>query len=116
MLSIDGYVVECTGDNIFIVSGGKMFTPPCDLGSLEGITQKAVIELAQKRGIEFEYKKMFPDEICGADECFLTGTAAEIIPVIKVDDRIIGTGEPGEVARVLRQDFRELTKVDGVEY
>ena len=116
MLSIDGYVVECTGDNIFIVSGGKIMTPPCDLGSLEGITQKAVIELARKRGIEAEYEKMLPDAICEADECFLTGTAAEIIPVVEVDGKIVGTGKPGEITRMLRQDFRELTKVDGVEY
>ncbi len=116
MLSVEGYVAECTGDNIFVVNNGGLFTPPFEHGSLEGITQKAVIELAKKRGIKTEFKKMFPNEILEAEECFLTGTAAEIIPVVKLDGRNIGTGKPGGITTQLLQDFRELTKTDGVEY
>ncbi|MFQ5952438.1 MAG: branched-chain-amino-acid transaminase [Candidatus Omnitrophota bacterium] len=117
MLTIDGYAVECTGDNIFIVSGGKLITPESGLGALTGITQKAVIELAKKRGIKTEWdSEMSLEKIYGASECFLTGTAAEIIPVIKISEHVIGDGKPGEVARALLKDFRELAKVDGVEY
>lgn len=116
MLSVDGYVVECTGDNIFIVSGGKIYTPPCEMGSLEGITQKAVMDLAVKRGIEVSFKKMLPEEVCGADECFLTGTAAEIIPVIKIGDKAIGNGKPGTMTKQLLEDFRKITKIDGIKY
>ncbi|RKY42248.1 MAG: branched-chain-amino-acid transaminase [Candidatus Makaraimicrobium thalassicum] len=116
MLSIEGYVTECTGDNIFIVRDGKLMTPPCDLGSLEGITQKAVIELALKRDISTEYKEMLPEELCQAEECFLTGTAAEVIPVVKIDEKAIGTGKPGRITKQLRRDFGKLTETDGVEY
>ncbi len=116
MLTIDGYVIECTGDNIFIVKDGKLVTPPCEFGSLEGITQKIVIELADKIGIKTEYKKMFPDEVLGAGECFLTGTAAEIIPVVSIDGRSIGSGRPGEITRKLLKDFQELTKSSGTAY
>lgn len=116
MLSVEGYVAECTGDNIFIVNNGELYTPPFEHGSLEGITQKAVIELAKKRGIKTEFRKMLPTEILEAEECFLTGTAAEIIPVVQLDGRNIGTGKPGEITTQLLQDFRELTKAEGVEY
>ena len=116
MLSVEGYIAECTGENVFVVNNGELFTPPFEHGALEGITQKAVIELAGKRGIKTEFKKMFPTEILEAEECFLTGTAAEIIPVVKLDGRDIGTGKPGKITTQLLQDFRELTKTDGVEY
>ena len=116
MLSVEGYVAECTGDNIFIVKNGELFTPPFEHGSLEGITQKAVIELADKRGIKTEFRKMLPTEVLEAEECFLTGTAAEIIPVVKLDGRNIGTGKPGKITTELLQDFRELTKTEGEEY
>ncbi|MFH1665398.1 MAG: branched-chain-amino-acid transaminase [Candidatus Omnitrophota bacterium] len=116
MLSIEGYVVECTGDNIFIVKDGKLATPPCDLGSLEGITQEAVIELAKKRGIVTEFCKMLPEELYGAEECFLTGTAAEIIPVVRISGKLIGTGKPGKITKQMLADFRKLTGVEGVGY
>lgn len=116
MLTVDGYVVECTGDNIFILKGGKIFTPPAELGALEGITQDAVIELAEKKGIKVERKIMLPEEISASDECFLTGTAAEIIPVIKIDGQNIGNGKPGPVTKALLRDFRKLTQTDGTEY
>ncbi|MDP8258779.1 MAG: branched-chain-amino-acid transaminase [Candidatus Aadella gelida] len=116
MLSVDGYAVECTGDNIFIVTGGKIYTPPCEMGSLEGITQDAVMDIARKDGIEVSFKKMLPEEVYEADECFLTGTAAEIIPVIKIEDKTIGNGKPGEVTKRLLEEFRKITKIDGIKY
>jgi branched-chain amino acid aminotransferase len=75
-----------------------------------------VIELARKRGIETEYKKMLPGELLKADECFLTGTAAEIIPVVKVEDKAIGAGKPGPVYKQLLADFRKVTETEGVQY
>ncbi|MBD3425727.1 MAG: branched-chain-amino-acid transaminase [Candidatus Omnitrophica bacterium] len=116
MLDIDGYITECTGDNIFLVKEGKLFTPPAELGALEGVTQDLVIELAANRGIGTEYKKMYPEELEKADECFLTGTAAEIIPVIKVGEKVIGTGKPGEIYKQLLGDFRKITETEGVGY
>ncbi len=116
MLTMEGYVVECTGDNIFIVKNGRLITPPSEIGALEGVTQDAVIRLAKKREIETEFKRMFPDEIFKADECFLTGTAAEIIPVIKIDDKTIGNGKPGPMTKQLLADFKEVVKTDGVAY
>ena len=116
MLTLDGYIVECTGDNIFVVKNGKLLTPPSDIGALKGVTQDAIIELAEKRGIHTEFKKMFPQELFEADECFLTGTAAEIVPVIKVDDNVIGNGTPGETTKTLRRDYKKLTEVEGARY
>ncbi|MGB2601850.1 MAG: branched-chain-amino-acid transaminase [Candidatus Omnitrophota bacterium] len=116
MLDIDGYIAECTGDNIFLVKDGKLYTPPSDLGALEGVTQDLVIELAKKRGIGTEYKKMYPEELLNADECFLTGTAAEVIPVVKLDDKVIGSGKPGPIYKQLLEDFRKVTETEGVQY
>lgn len=116
MLNLDGYVVECTGDNIFIFKGGKLMTPPSEIGALEGVTQDTAIGLAKKRGITTEYKKMKPEELLDAEECFLTGTAAEIIPVVEISGKKIGSGRPGKITHQLRQDYRALTETEGVEY
>lgn len=116
MLTLDGHVVECSGDNIFIIKDGKLYTPPSEIGALEGVTQDTVIDLARKKGIETEYKLMFPEEIFQSDECFLTGTAAEVIPVVRIDDKVIGSGEPGEITKALCQDYRDLTASEGIEY
>ncbi len=116
MLSVDGDVVECTGDNIFLVKNGKLLTPHYNLGCLEGITHAAVIELAEKRGISSIFETMKPKELFDADECFLTGTAAEIIPVVNIDKKVIGSGKPGEITLALLEEFRELTFRDGVKY
>jgi len=116
MLSVDDYVVECTGDNIFFVKGDELVTPPWELGSLEGITQKVVMDLGRKRGMKVGYKTMLAGEMYDFDECFLTGTAAEIIPVVQINGKTIGSGNPGEVTLQLLEDFRELTKTDGVKY
>ncbi len=113
MLNNDGYVAEATGDNIFIVKHGELITPPPFVGILEGITRNAVMKLAEKRGIEVLEKLFTRHDVFTADECFLTGTAAEVIPVVKVDGRVVGEGQPGEITKSLIADFRELTKVDG---
>ncbi|MDS1029331.1 branched-chain-amino-acid transaminase [Bacillota bacterium LX-D] len=113
LLNNEGYVAEATGDNIFIVKNGVLITPPSFIGLLEGITRNAVIELARKRGIEVQEKLFTRHDVYNADECFLTGTAAEAIPVVSVDGRKIGNGEPGEITIELIKDYRELVKVDG---
>ncbi|MBN1353603.1 MAG: aminotransferase class IV, partial [Candidatus Omnitrophica bacterium] len=115
MLTHDNYVSECTGDNIFIVKKGVLSTPPRTI-SLKGITQDSVISIARKKRMRFNERNMRLSDIYTADECFLTGTAAEIVPVTKVDGHVIGSGEPGCVTRELMEDFRALTKRDGVKY
>jgi len=116
MLTHEGNVAECTGDNVFVVKNGELLTPPSEIGALEGVTQKVVIELANLRKIKVERKIMRPQDIFDADECFLTGTAAEIIPVTVVDGKKIGGGKPGKITTELRGDFHELTKKTGVAY
>lgn len=115
MLNQEGYVSECTGDNIFIYRNGVLLTPPIYAGVLEGVTRNAVLEIARKIGIETKEELFTRHDVYTADECFLTGTAAELIPVVKVDGRAIGNGQPGEVFKKLLDEFRALTKVDGPE-
>ena len=114
MLDHLGYVAECTGDNIFIVKHNVLSTP--SQGRLKGITRDCVLELAQKNKIETREALMTRHEVYVADECFLTGTAAEIIPVVKVDGRTIGTGKPGPVTIKMMKWFHEVTRRDGVKY
>jgi len=113
MLNQEGYVAEATGDNIFLVKNDKLITPPTHVGLLEGVTRNTVMDLARAKGIEVVEKVFTRHDVYIADECFLTGTAAELIPCVKVDGRTIGDGKPGEVFRGLLNDFRELTMVDG---
>lgn len=113
MLSTEGYVVECTGDNFFIVRDNVLFTPPLWLGPLEGVTRNAVIELARKRKVAVREEPFTLYEVYTADECFLTGTAAEAVPVISVDGRTIGAGTPGPLSRKLIADYRKLTRSTG---
>lgn len=113
MLNKDGYVAECTGDNIFIVKEKKLITPPIWMGILKGITRDVVIELAQKEGIAVEENIFTPFALYNSDECFLTGTAAEVIPVTRVDGRTIGEGVAGPVTKKLMEKFRQLTKIEG---
>ena len=115
MLTHDGYVAECTGDNIFIVNHGELITPPVDIGALEGITRDAVIALARRIAMPFSEKMLKMKDIYAASEVFLTGTAAEIIPVVNIDGRKIGNGAPGEITLRLMKEFREMTKADGVK-
>jgi len=113
MLNHAGYVAECTGDNIFIVKDGELATPPVHAGILEGITRAVVIELAEEAGIPTRQPDMTPFDLYVADECFLTGTAAEIVPVVRIDGRRIGDGKPGPVTLKLLKMFRERTAAEG---
>ncbi len=105
MLNADGYVTEGTGDNLFIVRDGELQTPPAGCGILEGVTRKIVMELAKKRNHGVAEKMLIRHDIYVADECFLTGTAAEIIPVVSLDSRPIGDGSPGPITKGLMVDF-----------
>ena len=110
MLNHKGEVAECTADNIFLVRGGAMLTPPTDAGILEGITREAVIELARASGREVREVTIMRHDVYIADEVFLTGTAVEVIGVVKVDSRKIGAGTPGPVTRDLMERFGKLTR------
>ena len=114
MLNTEGYVAEGTGDNVFIVQEGALITPPTYVGILEGITRNTVMGLARDMGIPVEETLFTQFDVYTADECFLTGTAAEVIPVVKVDGRAIGTGLPGEITNRLIEAYRTLTKTEGV--
>jgi branched-chain amino acid aminotransferase len=113
MLNSDGYVAECTGDNIFIVKGNQIFTPPLSAGALYGITRGTVIDLARESGLQVTEPNLTRYDLFNADECFLTGTGAEVIPVIKIDGRVIGTGKPGGVTKSLVAKYRTLTNSSG---
>ena len=103
-----GYVAECSGDNIFVVRDGKVLTPPLEAGALGGITRGTVMELARGAGYEVAEPNVTTYDLYTADEVFLTGTAAEVIPVVKADGRQIGDGKPGRVTRELRRRFLKL--------
>jgi branched-chain amino acid aminotransferase len=110
MLNHNGEVAECTGDNIFLVRDSAVFTPGLDAGILQGITRQAVIELARAGGIEVHEVSITRHDVYIADECFLTGSAAEIVPVVKVDSRTIGSGKPGPITRKLTEAFHAATR------
>ena len=116
MLDSMGYVAECTGDNIFVAKKEHLYTPPQCMGSLRGITRDAVLGLAKKGNIPVHEHVITRHEVYISDECFLTGTAAEIIPVVKVDGRVIGDGKPGKLTLKLIKEFKKLTKIEGVRY
>ena len=113
MLNPLGYVAECTGDNLFIVRKGKIYTPSVQSGSLDGITAAAVAELAMKKGLEVISGLVSRFDIWTSDECWLTGTAAEMIPVISLDARPIGDGKVGPIFKQLLADFKHLTETTG---
>jgi branched-chain amino acid aminotransferase len=114
MLNHEGYVAEATGDNVFLYAEGRLITPPPSVGILRGITRAAVIELAADLGIPVSEERFTRYFVYTAGECFLTGTAAEIIPVVVVDGRRIGAGVPGPVTKLLMERFRALTRSEGV--
>lgn len=113
MLNAEGFVAECTGDNIFIVKEGHLLTPPLSAGALYGITRRTVMELAAQSGLAVSEPDLTRYDLFNADECFLTGTAAEIMPVVKIDGRTIGAGKPGPVTRNLVAKYHTLTKASG---
>jgi branched-chain amino acid aminotransferase len=110
MLNHKGEVAECTGDNIFIVTRGTLRTPPVDAGILEGITRNAVIRLAREAKVPVSETTLLRHDVYVADECFLTGTAAEVVPVTSLDGRAIGSGKPGPITCDLLERFRKLTR------
>ena len=116
MLSHSGYVTECTGENIFLVKGKQLLTPPPYIGVLRGITRQTVMDLAARQRLQVREDLLTRHDLFNADEVFLTGTAAEIVPVVKIDGRVIGAGKPGPVTKKLQQGFRQLTKTEGVRY
>jgi branched-chain amino acid aminotransferase len=110
MLNHKGEIAECTGDNIFLVSRGRLLTPPIDAGILEGVTRAVVLELAVEAGIPVHEVPLTRHDVYIADECFLTGSAAEIIPVVKLDSRKVGNGKPGPITLQLSERFHEVTR------
>ena len=114
MLNSFGLVSECAGDNIFAVRKGILLTPSISMGVLEGITRNDVIRMAREKKIEVKQVVMTRHDLFIADECFLTGSAAEIVPVIKIDGRVIGDGRPGAITRDLMKSYHRLTRKEGV--
>jgi branched-chain amino acid aminotransferase len=110
MLTEDGYVAECTGDNIFFIKKGVVYTPPAFLGILEGITRQTVMDLLGQMGVEVHEKVFTRFDLYTADETFLTGTAAEVVPMVKLDDRTIGDGKPGPITIKLMEAFRRYVE------
>ena len=113
MLNAEGFVAECTGDNLFIVKAGQLFTPPLSAGALYGITRATVIGLAQAAGYQVFEPNLTRYDLFNADECFLTGTGAEMVPVVKIDGRVIGNGRPGRVTKKLVKSYHALTNESG---
>src|ERR1700737_2214790 len=113
MLNEAGNVAECTADNVFVIKHGQIFTPPIAAGALRGITRAVVFEIAAELGIKITETDITRHDVFIADECFLTGTAAELIPVIKADGRVIGNGKPGPISARMIARFRQLTRETG---
>jgi branched-chain amino acid aminotransferase len=113
MLNEQGYVAECTGDNVFIVKSGIVYNPPVSDGSLDGITREVIFDLCKSEGIEIREASMTRHDVFIADEAFLTGTAAEVIPFVKLDQREIGDGTPGPISKQLITAFRKLANSEG---
>jgi len=113
MLNDQGYVAEATADNVFIIHKGEMMTPSASQGALKGVTRGGIVDIAKKIGLPLREANLTRYDLWCADECFLTGTGAEVIPVVKLDGRTIGSGKPGEITRKLTAEFRKLVLTDG---
>jgi len=113
MLNAQGYVAECTADNVFVVHKGEILTPSASAGALKGITRSAIFDIAREQGIPMRESDLTRYDVWCADECFLTGTGAECIPVVKLDGRVIGTGKPGPVTAQVLECFRRKVLVEG---
>jgi branched-chain amino acid aminotransferase len=113
MLNAEGFVAECTGDNIFIIKDGQLLTPPLSAGALYGITRRVVMDIAADSGLKVGEPNLTRYDLFNADECFLTGTGAELVPIVKIDGRIIGDGKPGVATQKLVTQYHALTKVSG---
>jgi len=113
MLNEQGFVAECTGDNIFVVRDGKIKTPPSSAGALPGITREVIFQIAENLGVGIEESQMTRYDIYAADECFLTGTAAEVIAAVSLDRRLIGNGKPGPITEKFIESFRNIVGQEG---
>ena len=113
LLNAEGFVCECTGDNVFIIKERHLFTPPLSAGALYGITRRVVMEMAEESGLTVSEPNLTRYDLFNADECFLTGTGAELVPIVKIDGRVIGEGKRGLVTEKLMTQYRALTKVSG---
>lgn len=113
MLNDQGYVAECTGDNVFIVHKGRIYTPSAQQGALKGITRDAIFDIARDLGVPIEEHDLTRYDVWNADECFLTGTGAEVIPVVKLDGREVGDGRPGPVFGKVLEEFRRRVRIEG---
>ncbi len=105
LLNPQGEVSECTGENIFVVKGGTLITPPISSGALDGITRASIMKIASDLGYEVKEQTLLRSDLYVADEAFLTGTAAEVVPIASVDDRVVGTGKPGDMTKQLQSSF-----------
>jgi branched-chain amino acid aminotransferase len=111
LLSPQGYVSECTGENVFVVKGGRLITPPLSAGALEGITQSSVLAIARDLGYDVEIGHILRSDLYTAEEAFLSGTAAEVVPIRSVDDRVVGrNGEPGPITRKIQEVFQSAVR------
>jgi branched-chain amino acid aminotransferase len=113
MLNDQGYIAECTADNIFIVHKGEIITPSSSQGALKGITRSSVLDIGKELGVPVREVNMTRYDVWCADECFLTGTGAEVIPVVKLDGRVIGSGKPGPVTQRVLESFRKRVRTEG---
>ncbi len=110
LLSPQGYVSECTGENIFVLRGDRLVTPPVSAGALQGITQDSVTAIARDLGAEVEFGNILRSDLYTADEAFMTGTAAEVVPISSVDDRVVGDGTPGPLTRKIQDAYRAAVR------
>jgi branched-chain amino acid aminotransferase len=116
LLSPQGYVSECTGENLFVVKGGRIITPPVSAGALEGITQDSVLTIARDLGFDVEYGNVLRSDLYTADEAFLTGTAAEVVPIRAIDDRSLSDGKPGPITRRLQEVYHAAVRGEVDKY
>jgi branched-chain amino acid aminotransferase len=110
LLSPQGYVSECTGENLFVVRHGRILTPPLSAGALEGVTQDSVATIARDLGFEVEHANILRSDLYVAEEAFLTGTAAEVVPIASVDDRPVGDGKPGPITRRIQEIYQATVR------
>ena len=113
MLNHEGFVAECTGDNVFMIKDDKMYTPPLAAGALHGITREVAVDLAEANGVKVSEPNLTRYDLYNADEVFITGTAAEVVPVVKIDGRQIGRGKPGKLTKKLMKAYQHLTNSSG---
>ncbi len=116
LLSPQGYVSECTGENLFVVKSGRIITPPLSAGALEGITQDSVLTIARDLGFDVEFGNILRSDLYTAEEAFLTGTAAEVVPIRSVDDRSLGDGKPGPITRRLQEVYHAAVRGEVDKY